>query len=357
MKILRDYLWYRLKQSALFTAIFTVLSVLLTQTWIGDCIRYTEPDQMRFNSCGLEFLAIILGIAATVIPFLEMRGFKNRRNLDTLYFFPIKRGKMALVHYLSGLIQMTFIYTVTYAAAAILLVNRANYFALVNLVPYFFLSLLIGILLYSLFIFLFTQGNTVLDGVVFSIMWMFAGYLVLSAVANNIRVLGDQYILAGKHLDADASWAIIYAPLNNLTVLFRNLIEINQDMGAYYTASNADILAHWYWFLIWGVLGVAATVGFFATFIKRGAQKAGEISDSWFGYRLLIPVYGYSLLLSGGRDMITVMMVLAAMIIGYFIYRRSFKLKLSDIIVTAAGIIPVALSVGYFNIGDYFLGI
>ena len=96
-------------------------------------------------------------------------------------------------------------------------------------------------------------------------------------------------------------------------------------------------------FFVWGALGIAATAGYFLTFIKKGAEKAGEVSSSWFGYRILIPVYGYSCLMSFDTDIILLVLVFAMMVIGYTIYRRRFKLKTSDIVVTACGIIPLII--------------
>ena len=120
------------------------------------------------------------------------------------------------------------------------------------------------------------------------------------------------------------------------------MIEINQSGNTYYFEVAKEYSEMWYMFVAWGALGVASAVGYFITFVRKGAEKAGEISSSWFGYRLLIPIYGYSLLLEYNYlDFMTVV-IFALMIIGYIIYRRGFKLKVSDYIVTACGI-PVFL--------------
>ncbi len=344
MKTFGRYLIYRLRQSALRTAVFTVLSVLLSQAIIYDCNNYSE---IEFNQTGIFTLAILLGIFSTLIPILETMCFKNRRNLDTLYFFPIKREKMALVHYLSGFIQVAFIYTVTFIAAFTYLALNTDYYALGYMFPYYLLSLIAGLVMYSVFIFVFNQANTVVDGVVFSVMWMFAIALVMFAVQQMLphRMIetGEGYIRT-ERIDLVAEWGIIYMPINALTVIFQELIEVNTYHHSTY---STEILKYAWWFGIWAVLGIAATVGYFVTFVKKGAQKMGEISNSWFGYRTLVPLYGYSLLMLMGReggDHIMIWMLFAAMIIGYIIYRRSFRLHTPDLVVTAAGIIPLVLS-------------
>ena len=111
MKTFGRYLLYRLENSALRTVIFTIISVIITQNTISDCI---DHGAVEYNSTGLYVLATILGTICTLIPILETMCFKNRRNLDTLYFFPIKRWKMATVHFLSGFIQILFIFNSFY---------------------------------------------------------------------------------------------------------------------------------------------------------------------------------------------------------------------------------------------------
>ena len=63
------------------------------------------------------------------------------------------------------------------------------------------------------------------------------------------------------------------------------------------------------------------------------AEKAGGISDSFFGYRVLIPLYGCILIAMNGLniDGVFLTFVLVAMVVAYFVYRRSFRIKYADI--------------------------
>ena len=333
-----EYLGYRLKNATLRTLVFTILSVILSQSVISQGIKYNRPEAIKYATSGIYILATVLGIICTLIPILENMGFKNRRNLDTLYFFPIKRWKMALAHFLGGLIQVVFIYTVTFAIAGIYLALNTNFFDLSHLVPYYFLSLLLGFIIYSFFSFIFIQANTVADGVVMSVLWIY----VLWAASYAIFKIAQQIDIAVPY--SWHGWGIVYAPINNLTVIFQSLIEINQSPTSEMIYAQR-YLSQFYFFIIWGVIGIACAIGYFITFVKKGAQHAGEISNSWFGYRLLIPMYGYSLIVLTGTGFVDIMTILVfiMMIIGYAIYRRSFRLKLRDIIVTALGVIPLFL--------------
>lgn len=341
------YLWYRLENGALRTLIFTVLSVIISQTIISDEIRYYDKESIRYVDSGIYILAVVLGALCTLIPMLENMGFKNRRNLDTLYFFPIKRERMALAHFLAGFIQAVFAYTVTFVIASVYLDIRTDFFNLVYLLPYYFLSLLLGFVIYAFFSFIFGQANTVADGVIMSILWAFGIGLAMYAIfvlTKSVYLYEYSYAAyeSMRSLSNIPQWGIVYAPINNLTVIFQSYIEVNQTSWNEYVYAQR-YLSQFYFFIIWGVIGIAATLGYIYTFKKKGAQFAGEVSDSWFGYKLLIPIYGYSLLVMIGSVDIVTVLVFMMMIIGYIIYRRSFRLKSSDLVVTALGTIPLIL--------------
>ncbi len=338
MKTFGRYLAYRLEKSALRSLVITLISVALVQNVISDSIRYTTVDT---RDTGLYMFAVLMGTLCTLIPMLETACFKNRRNLDTLYFFPIKREKLALAHYLSGLIQVVMIYTFVFFFGYTYLVLKTNCFALEYMIPYYFLSLLVGLVIYSVIIFLFGQANTVADGVIICGLWVFVLYLVAWQLRGQIL---DNWLRQDHDLWLESSglpeWGILYTPLNHLTVIFQDLIEVNQHTQSYdYTHNTAmQIREQLYMFAVWGVIGLGAAFGYFFTFVRKGAEKAGEISNSWFGYKLLIPMYAYSLLLFyDSLDFMTIL-VFVAMVIGYVIYRRGFKLKLSDLVCMGCGI-------------------
>lgn len=347
MTVFGRYLSYRLKQGTLRSAVFTLISLVITLSVVEECNSYQD---IMYRETGIYILAIIMGVFCTLMPFLELSGFKNRRNLDTLYFFPIKRSHMALAHYLSGAIQTVFIYSVCFFAMWIVLAINTDYFALGYMGLYYVLSLLVGFVIYSIFSFILIQANSVIDGALFCGLWAFVLYLTLWVV----RVYFLRSFLVETEYWAEsanfAPWGIIYAPINNLTVIFQDVIEVNREIIYYdYTHFSAQIYREqMYMFFIWGALGIAAAVGYFMTFAKKSAHKAGEISDSWFGYRTLIPAYGYMLILTIRGIEILSFIIVALMVIGYAIYRRSFKLKKSDIAFIAGSIIPIVL-VGMLN--------
>ncbi len=333
------YLRYRLKNSSLRSAIFSVLSLAIVLYVIAEHNRHTntvnvDANYLSFNETGLYMLAIVMGFFATLIPMLETACFKSRRNLDTLYCLPIKRSKLALAHYLSGYIQLAFVYSVNFFGAYIWLALNTDFYALGWMMLYYLFSLVLGFILYSIFIFLFSEANTVLDGVVFSALWIFALYLVMYALFTYIRYKFDIPDFYKKHSYL-IDWGIVYGPLNALTVIFRELIEINRknsNLTAEEVRSMITLTSPWL------IIGIAAAYGYFRNMLKKGAQLAGEISSSWFGYKLIIPLYAYSLAVImniSNADVIFFVFLLIAMTVGYTMWRRSFKFKLADYLIIA----------------------
>ncbi len=344
MTAFKRYFVYQIKQSVLRTIVFTVLSVMICMSITGS---YIAPEMDMHKSTGIEMLATVLGLFCTLVPMLELSCFKNRRNLDTLYFFPIKRERMALAHYLSGAAQIFVIYTVSFIAIWLTLVFKTKCFSLEYMPLYYVCSLVVGAILYSIVCFILGEANTVADGVIFVTLWFFVIYVLAIAVRTSVL----RPFLTDTEVWVDTAnfsgWGALYAPINNLTVIFQGLIESNHQSNYYdYTATYAQIyLSQAYMFGVWAVVGLAAAFGFFVRFKRKGAHMAGESSDSIFGYRLLIPVYGYSLLLMYSDLDIMTIIIFVLMLAGYFIYRRSFRIKKSDIIIIACGILPMILSV------------
>ncbi len=321
------YLTYRIKNSAIRTILFSLISMAIVFYGVW---KENKSPQDRDNS-GIVMLAVVMGIFATLIPILETACFKNRRNLDTLYCLPLKRIKLALAHYLSGFIQVFIIYSscffTTYIYLSILETQKHSY-NLGWMLLYYFVSIVFGLVLYSIFIFLLSEANTVLDGVIISFLWVFAAALIMAVAYDYFSDLnGINLIQRGDFI---SSWGIIYAPINNITNIFIDLIE---ELS--YTASR-DYHTFIRYYVAWVFVGIAAAVGYFYNIVRKGAENAEEITDSWFGYKVLIPIYGFSFIkMNGDIDILTII-IIASMIIGYMVYRKSFKLKIWDYITVAA---------------------
>lgn len=331
MTTFKNYLLYRLKNSVIKTLIFSFSSLIISIWGVNLCIKETSDYLYGSAETGIYILAIILGVFSTLIPMLETSEFKLRRNLDTLYFLPISRFKLALTHYISGFIQVFVIYTVSFIGAVTQILPHSEIFKTHYLLPYYLLSMVIGLIMYSFFIFIFGTANTVSDGVSDCIAWMFAIFIAsLLAIDIFDNIFAIYFPKTSLAFLADISfWGIVYMPINNLTMIFQNMIEPRSDSFA---KNVIEIMNYVEIFFVWAAIGIACVYGYFKTFIKKGAEKAEEISDSWFGAKLLIPLYMFTILkMSNGELGIWGFILVVIAFLTYALFRRSFKLKIKDI--------------------------
>lgn len=359
MTAFKKYIGYRLKSSFLQTVSFALIALVITVF-----TAFESVDLFSFSNrgrTGIESLATIMGIIASIIPMLETAHFKNRRNLDTLYFLPISRFKMALAHYVSGLLQVIAIYTVAFIGHTAVLLQYAGHFRLEYLPVYYVLLLLLGVIIYSVFIFVFGEANSTADGVICAAMWIFALYLAACACEIPVKQVAleiyhgysGNYYLFLRELEQFTTGFIPYAMIDKCTMVFQSIMEGWGDYNGaeIYMPTVAEAVAmkfkYWYMSFFWLAAGAASAWGYFRTFMRKGAEKAGEVSSSWFCYKLLIPVYGFSLMTLTQNEIILCLLVAAAMYLSYAVYRKSFKITCCDIItltgVSVAGLLWINL--------------
>ena len=314
----KRYFLHHLRSVLPRLAVFTIIAVLITvMTANGEHLKYA-PDH---SGSAYYILTIIIGFLATVLPMFEFSVFNNKRNLDTLFSLPIKRSSLSVVHIAVGFIQMFTVYTLSTVSLYVAHLDFASYYDFSYLIPYYFSILGLGTIAYFIFTFIFTRANSTLDGIVFCVFWMFNVYTVYSLLDNIFNF--KTYI---------SSSLMIYTPMNNVTTYFQYLTEMEERWienatlrDIYFNTSDHIVFASW------GVAGLVSLVAMLLTFGKKKVECVGEISDSIFGYALNIPLY--LVCLTGLFDDVTATVWLTiCAVIGYFIYRRGFKLKKADLI-------------------------
>lgn len=325
----------------------TVFALLVVHFSVSQSIVHWQADgvlDIRRSDLCLWVPSAILGVLAAVLPLLRLSAFKSRRNIDTLYSFPLSRRKMVAVQLGMGIGEMFCAFTLSYLYFIFLYKLKAGAFHLFWLLPNYFVALVGGLILYFFVAFFFWQGNTVADGIVFAIG--FAG-------APALFVL-DLSILFNSSLMSEAVWYLPFWHLNNTTGLFyykamQDSPEVMEVMGEQ-LSNNAyfwelDSLANkFYMYIVWFFVAciLAAMLFYFAG--RSKAEKAGDISDSFLGYRTLVPFYGYSILLnSTERAWEFSPIIYLLMIVGYILYRRGFKLRMSDWICLGGGVVPIVI--------------
>lgn len=282
--------------------------------------------------------AVILCVLCTAVPAMQFSYRMKRRSVDLWYSLPVKRNELVLARTLSGLTLVLMPYTLSYWVGFAIIACSENLFHLSYYVPLFFASVPLAVLLFGINSFLFTRANTVGDGLLFIAAWTFL-------LAMPFLYLSTYFYHSMPDEINSITNYISYAPLCWLFSGFSNAIRSGRI-----TIQDPALL-----YSLWSVIGAAAYFGLFFTAKKHPAENAGQISDSYFGYRVLIPAYlffgaccaaggslfGYSSSspVFDASSLVALALLLAAGLVAFFAYRRTFRIKLADLLSVAIPLI------------------
>lgn len=329
------YFRYELKKNlktlGLLTAICTIIYVVVTSTsnlyYIYGTIAVYVPGQsnsggIHNNSPQISIIYLLLGAMCFVVPAL-MYSFKmNRRSADAFYSLPIKREKLYLVKTLVGLILVFVPYTVAYAAGFLCVALRENFYNLIWYLPGYFGGILFGLSLYGVAAFSFARANRVADGVIFMIFYALIGLLIASLV---------EAIEIERGIPYDERMETVYFSPMGCFVVFSEKIDALLREGG-----NQDLD-----FLMFLFVFLHAVAGFALLFLLPRFDKgedAEQYSDSWFGYRVMIPLYTALLIgLMGGTEVLYIVLFTVAAIVMTIIYRRKALFSWQYWVMIAAG--------------------
>lgn len=325
MTSFKSYFRSHLKSNGNILLYLTVIALVLTLVIgisSGTGAYWDSKLEARVTTyrSTIDVPVVFLCLLAYIAPVLEFSFFKKRINLNCAYAMPISRRALGSVHYLTGAITVLIPYTLSYFLNFILILTRGvQYYNLAPMIAHYFLCLLLGLAIYSMMVFAFNEANSTGDGILFMILWSFVMLFATLAMGRHIR-------MSYSHI-FPFPWLLI----SELTTSCQHLIEMT--VPVYSGARDFLQTPHCiFWIGIWSLLGIASGIRFFLSFGKRRMEKTEEISDSFFGYRVLIPYFAVTGIIALPSFSIWVIFEILTLI-GYTIYRRGFHYKLSDIIV------------------------
>lgn len=305
----------------LLAAIITGISSVNVSTY-NITSGQTGEFVQKASRLSLDVPAYIGLYAAMLSAIFSFVRFKQRRNLDMLLALPISRKAVGTAHYLFGLLTtlapLLTAYACNIAAIALKADIQTIHFGWYAL--HFIGTVVYSVLFYTMYVFVFNEANTVFDGCAFVFLWHNAFYWVMYARAKdsiNARLLSPERFL------------------ERLTRAIEMPAGGRNDDVFYWLFRDPEVVAAT---LGWLFLGILAGVLFAVRFGKRQYERAGEPSESIFGYNLLIPVYTVSGALFGYSgtpyDSLGYPLEILFFFVGafalYWIFRRGIKFKITD---------------------------
>ena len=324
---MKRILLYEFKRNLLPLVIFSVISVALCVIFPMS-VMLSDSQGNPINSC-LGMFVPVLCVLCSVTPVMQCSYRMRRRSVDLWYSVPVSRKQLLFVRTLIGLALALIPYTLGYWLGAMVVALRASV-RFIWYLPCFAVTLLLGVGLYGVNAFLFTRANSIGDGLFFVAAWACILPAVLAAMAS----LGWDFVyrpfVGGVSLQRLSDTVFTYSGMAWGVTPFEYFICADAiDYETCVRACVASVLAV--------SEAVAAYVLLFVRADRDQAEDAEQISSSWWGYRILIPVYVVCLMCFIPPDfrwdnIFLMAIVLVGAFIGFFAYRRSFRLQRSDFI-------------------------
>ena len=272
--------------------------------------EYDGIKERIIYSPNLSFV-LVIGMLLTFITPVMVYSFKmKKRSVDCYYALPLKKEKLYLAETMVGLCLTLIPFTVAYWGGFFALwIRPDNPYHMIWYLPAYFTFLAFLIFLYGWNAFAFTRANSVGDGIVFMFAYTFILFVVTSSVAS---------VFNWEGLDWDfCVYTMPPAGMFSFGEAIEWLIRGNTEAADWAISG----------YIIPVILGI---FGYFILFFNlrfERAENAEQVSDSWFGYKVVIPVYTICLLglWEGlGEALLFVMIVLAA-VISTIVYQRKFR--------------------------------
>lgn len=291
---------------------------------------YQDNDYGTFYKTTSQVGLVItyLAILCYIVPIFKFSFLHKKRQIDYFYSLPIKRNNIININLLVGFLQIIIPYTIVYFLGMGLLALKTNIYHYVFYFPLYFISLYVALGVYLFNSFIFSRGNTISDGIILVILYTFVLGLFLS------------FLDCFKFIEIrDSSIGIAFVPFVNIGNYYNEFILYYGDkpLSGYYVNNFSNF--NYFYPIILGIIGFLGL--YFFTKIDK-AERAEQITDSYFGYSVITPVYFVLLFVdfcARGPSIILVLLLIILYLIGEVIHYRKFKFPKKAYIIMASVIV------------------
>ena len=337
INLTKYYIKKRLPLLIIITSL-TLVSTLVYLVTTRFTTAYDSNQHRNIIQSGIGYLTVIMLLMTLFFAIYEFMFKMKRNSCDLFYSLPVKRNKLYLFKYLFGMAEVAIIFTINFlivSTFAIIYFPTVTdlYFYGTN-IPfvfhpgyyylYYIVVLVTGLLLYSWIAFFFTRANSTIDGIIIAFM----SSLALFVVNISFDVYIHTFVDRTPNLDEIFSH-FTYFPqvaLFRIAYIFDGLLR----SGKGYESVTA--------IAIMGAISIAWVVLFILLSNKEKAEDTGDICDSIFGYKTLLPIFIVSTFMISDLGSLSWVAVAIGGYIGYVIYNRHFNLRKTDWIIYLASV-------------------
>ena len=195
------------------------------------------------------------------------------------------------------------------------------------ILKYYYLYIVVLIflifLIYSIVTFVYSKCNTIYDGLICVFLVSLMTF-ALGEVADTFFDNFDLCINGSSWFCPNTSDFFIFSPIIFVSEKFTKLVNYLEGIEF----RDLQIVS----LVVYSILGICSFILLLFLSDKEKAENSMDISTSWFSYKTIIPIYIVYLTTDIANEFIYIILVVILSYIAYAIYRRSFKIKVKDII-------------------------
>ncbi|MCD4827712.1 MAG: hypothetical protein K8Q99_08045 [Acholeplasmataceae bacterium] len=321
------YLKYLLSKKLLQTIVMAMIpSFILIITLLSSSLDRNNYGMVSYDDPLIFNLSVVLMmIIVTIIVIFRFGSLRNEKEVDLFYALPISRKDLFLSHYLFGLLQAVIVWTSIFLLGLIALNVRYPFIYQFKYFLFLYMLVILFILIiYTLSTFAFLRAKNIIDGIAFIILFQLF-FLSLSFAFNVSLYVGF-------------SSSFIFNPFYALSLISTSLMRgAGLGNSGYGIVTGSDWIMIIINLIIFISLGICMFIYDLKNIESQKTEYIGSISSSKLGYLFYIPSLLFLLTLStfnliGLTSYLMFVILMSAGFIGFFIYRRSVKIKPKDLI-------------------------
>lgn len=291
-----------------------------------------SDEKLRTTNVGI--IITMLGFLCYIVPLIQNSYRMDKKVSYRNYSSPISRRSLLNVHYIIGLLNIISFYTITYFIGMLIVGITQEHFYINYYIPLYFVTLLVGICLYTINYFIVTKCNTSFDAIAILFLYMIVLTLFLSVIALLFKI------------DINSTDYFLITPLIQNGNYYNNLIVRGNTVIGIYPVRKYFVNKIMT-FIILPVLAVASYVLMFIFAKNDNSETAEELTTSYFGYKIITPIvfgcyFSLTSTFSFSQNLIFVNIGIILYVVYCLLKYRKLKITKLDII-----IFGIVLFIGY----------
>ena len=327
---MKKYFLYELKKHLWTLIILTaacVLPYVVSMATMQMTYEYKDWETGTLNQVvqnpNIEGAYMMLLVLLFVVPILLYSFKMSKRGVDGYYSLPLKKEKLYFVLTMVGLILVIVPYTVAYWLGFLaLLAREGNPYQMGYFVPAYFVGVLFAIFLYGVNAFLFTRAHRTSDGVIFMLAYAFVGAIIVS-------MIDYLFLPVGTYIPYSIESSFYFSG---------GMFAYGGEIAKTIAGAVAEYEYAGWWFGTSIGAGLVCYALFFYLLRFEKGEDAEQNCESWFGYKIIIPVYT-AICMSICYEPFSAILVMVAAVIAKMVHKRTFRLKWKDFGGPAIGVV------------------